>query len=109
MRLGAASTRAEKTGATSYVLNGSKAFITSGANADGAIVFAVTDPDGRQEGYQCLHRAHRQSRVTRPAAPESENGAARVGHGIAGLPARLRWFRPDHLNRRAKARVTVSR
>ena len=37
-------TRAEKRGNT-YVLNGTKQFITSGKNADYVIVFAKTDPD----------------------------------------------------------------
>jgi alkylation response protein AidB-like acyl-CoA dehydrogenase len=33
-----------------YVLNGTKQFITNGANADVAIVFAVTDPDAGGKG-----------------------------------------------------------
>jgi alkylation response protein AidB-like acyl-CoA dehydrogenase len=33
-----------------YLINGSKAFITSGANADVAIVFAVTDPEAGKKG-----------------------------------------------------------
>ena len=40
-------TRAERRG-NGFVLNGTKQFITSGQNADLAIVFAVTDPDARQ-------------------------------------------------------------
>ena len=38
----------------SYVLNGSKSFITSGANADVAIVFAVTDPDAGKKGISAF-------------------------------------------------------
>ena len=37
-----------------YLLNGTKAFITSGANADVAIVFAVTDPDAGKKGISAF-------------------------------------------------------
>ncbi len=37
-----------------YVLNGSKQFITSGKNADVAIVFAVTDPDAGKHGISAF-------------------------------------------------------
>jgi alkylation response protein AidB-like acyl-CoA dehydrogenase len=46
-------TRAERDG-DSYLLNGSKAFITSGANADVAIVFAVTDPAAGKKGISAF-------------------------------------------------------
>jgi len=46
-------TRAQKQGAN-YVLNGSKSFITSGANADVAIVFAVTDADAGKKGISAF-------------------------------------------------------
>ncbi len=46
-------TRAEKTD-DGYRLNGSKAFITSGANADVAIVFAVTDPQAGKKGISAF-------------------------------------------------------
>ena len=46
-------TRAEKVG-DGYLLNGSKAFITSGANADVAIVFAVTDPQAGKKGISAF-------------------------------------------------------
>ena len=46
-------TRAQKQ-ADGYVLNGSKAFITSGANADVAIVFAVTDPTAGKKGISAF-------------------------------------------------------
>jgi butyryl-CoA dehydrogenase len=46
-------TRAQKQG-DNYVLNGSKSFITSGANADVAIVFAVTDPDAGKKGISAF-------------------------------------------------------
>ncbi|HKJ51441.1 MAG TPA: acyl-CoA dehydrogenase family protein, partial [Gammaproteobacteria bacterium] len=46
-------TRAEKQG-DSYLLNGSKAFITSGKHADVAIVFAVTDPEAGKKGISAF-------------------------------------------------------
>lgn len=50
---GALETRAQKQN-DSYVLNGSKSFITSGANADVAIVFAVTDPSAGKKGISAF-------------------------------------------------------
>ena len=46
-------TRAQKRG-NGYVLNGTKQFITSGANADLALVFAVTDPAARKKGISAF-------------------------------------------------------
>ena len=46
-------TRAQKQD-DEYVLNGTKAFITSGKNADVAIVFAVTDPDAGKKGISAF-------------------------------------------------------
>lgn len=46
-------TRAVKQG-NKYVLNGSKQFITSGKNADLAIVFAVTDPEAGKKGISAF-------------------------------------------------------
>jgi alkylation response protein AidB-like acyl-CoA dehydrogenase len=46
-------TRAQKQG-DGYCLNGTKAFITSGANADVAIVFAVTDADAGKKGISAF-------------------------------------------------------
>jgi butyryl-CoA dehydrogenase len=46
-------TRAERQG-DSYVLNGTKQFITSGKNADLAIVFAVTDPTAGKRGISAF-------------------------------------------------------
>ena len=46
-------TRAERRG-EDYVLNGSKAFITSGKHADIAIVFAVTDPAAGKKGISAF-------------------------------------------------------
>ena len=45
--------RAERDG-NHYVLTGVKQFITSGANADVAIVFAVTDPDAGKKGLSAF-------------------------------------------------------
>jgi alkylation response protein AidB-like acyl-CoA dehydrogenase len=47
------STRAVRDG-DSYVLNGSKQFITSGKSADIAIVFAVTDPEAGKRGISAF-------------------------------------------------------
>jgi alkylation response protein AidB-like acyl-CoA dehydrogenase len=49
----AIATRAERRG-DRYVLNGVKQFITSGANADVAIVFARTDKDGGKNGISAF-------------------------------------------------------
>jgi butyryl-CoA dehydrogenase len=38
----------------SYVINGTKQFITSGSKADVALVFAVTDPDAGKKGLSCF-------------------------------------------------------
>ncbi len=46
-------TRAERDG-NHYVLNGVKQFITSGANADVAIAFAVTDPAAGKKGISAF-------------------------------------------------------
>ena len=46
-------TRAQKQG-DEYCLNGTKAFVTSGANADVAIVFAVTDADAGKKGISAF-------------------------------------------------------
>ncbi len=46
-------TRAERDG-NHFVLNGVKQFITSGRNADVAIVFAVTDPDKGKRGISAF-------------------------------------------------------
>lgn len=37
-----------------YVLNGSKMFITSGKNADVALIFALTDPEKGKHGISCF-------------------------------------------------------
>ena len=50
---GAIATRAERRG-DSYVLNGVKQFITTGANADVAIVFAVTDKAAGKKGISAF-------------------------------------------------------
>ncbi len=46
-------TRAQRQG-DEYILNGTKAFITSGKNADVAIVFAVTDPEAGKKGISAF-------------------------------------------------------
>src|SRR5262249_7940680 len=49
----AITTRAERKGAE-YVLNGVKQFITSGKNADVAVVFAVTDKNAGKKGISAF-------------------------------------------------------
>jgi len=49
----ALTTRAERDG-DSFVINGVKQFITSGKNADLAIVFAVTDADAGKRGISAF-------------------------------------------------------
>jgi alkylation response protein AidB-like acyl-CoA dehydrogenase len=46
-------TSAQKRG-DRYLLNGTKSFITSGANAEVAIIFAVTDPDAGKKGISAF-------------------------------------------------------
>ena len=46
-------TRARREG-SEYVIDGSKSFITSGRNADVAIVFAVTDPEAGKKGISAF-------------------------------------------------------
>jgi alkylation response protein AidB-like acyl-CoA dehydrogenase len=50
---GAITTRAERKGGE-YVLNGVKQFITSGKNADVAVVFAVTDKEAGKKGISAF-------------------------------------------------------
>ena len=50
---GAVRTRADRRG-NHYVLNGTKQFITSGANADVAVVFAATDPGAGKKGISAF-------------------------------------------------------
>ena len=38
----------------SYIMNGTKQFITSGSKADVALVFAVTDPEAGKKGLSCF-------------------------------------------------------
>jgi alkylation response protein AidB-like acyl-CoA dehydrogenase len=50
---GALRTRAVLDG-NSYLMNGTKQFITSGSKADVALVFAVTDPEAGKKGLSCF-------------------------------------------------------
>jgi alkylation response protein AidB-like acyl-CoA dehydrogenase len=50
---GALTTRARRVG-DDYVLSGTKQFITTGSNADVAIVFAVTDPERGRKGISAF-------------------------------------------------------
>ena len=75
--------------ASSFVLNGSKAFITNAGVADVAVVMAVTDPDRRQQGHLGLHPRQGHARLQRgQALPEAR--AARLQHRRADLRQRAR-------------------
>ena len=62
---GAIRTRAERRNG-GYILNGTKQYVTSGKNADVALVIAATDLGARQAGHQLLHRRHQAARLLRP-------------------------------------------
>ena len=50
----ARSARAPSAGAAAYILNGTKQYITSGMNADVALVFAATDRERGKRGISCF-------------------------------------------------------
>ena len=54
----------------SYVLNGVKQFVTSGKNANVAIVMAVTDKAAGKKGISAFHGAHHNAGL--PASPASK-------------------------------------
>src|SRR5690348_18367803 len=58
-------TRAQKR-VNRYVLNGTKQFITGGANADLAIVFAVTDPAAGKKGISAFRSEEHTSELQSP-------------------------------------------
>ena len=105
----AITTRAERDG-DAYVLNGTKQFITSGSNADVAIVFAVTDPAAGKKGITAFlvptdtpgYGVARIEEKTRPARLRHRAdrlrelpraGANLLGAGGRGLPHRARQSR----------------
>ena len=100
------SPRAPSARATSYVLNGVKQFITSGKNADIAIVFAVTDKAAGKNGISAF------------VVPTDDAGLHRGAHRGQDRPARLR-HRADRVRelpragrqpaRRRKATAIASR
>jgi alkylation response protein AidB-like acyl-CoA dehydrogenase len=67
-------TRARRHG-NRWVLNGTKQFISSGKNAQIAIVFAVTDPRTRQEGHKRFPRADRRPGFKVAGSSTSSAGA----------------------------------
>ena len=73
----------------SYLLNGSKTFITNGWHADLVIVVAKTDPAGRCEGHQPASGRARHEGLRARQAPE-EAGPEGAGHGGALLRQRAR-------------------
>ncbi len=75
---GAIVTRADKDG-EHWVLNGVKQFITTGKNADVAIVFAVTDKTSGEEGNFGVRRRHVDARLRR-RPHRGKARPARIGH-----------------------------
>jgi butyryl-CoA dehydrogenase len=69
-------TRAELRG-DHYVLNGTKQFITTGRNAEVALVFAVTDPTAGKRGISgfIVETSHRGYRVTRVEKKMGQNAS----------------------------------
>ena len=62
------SARARVRKGDSYVLTGTKQFITSGTTADIALVFAVTDAGAGKRGISCLHRRYQDAGLHRQRA-----------------------------------------
>jgi alkylation response protein AidB-like acyl-CoA dehydrogenase len=78
----------------SYLLNGSKTFITNGWHADLVIVVAKTDPNGRRQGHQPAAGGARHAGLREGQAAE-ETGAEGAGHFRAVL--RRRAVPAEHL------------
>lgn len=75
-------TRARRTD-SGYVIDGTKQFITSGANADIALVFAVTDPDKGQRGISAFivatdHPGYRVASIEHKLGQRASDTAALV-------------------------------
>ena len=92
---GAIATRAERDG-DAWVLNGVKQFITTGKNADVAIVFAVTDKAGGKKGISAF------------VVDTSTPGLRRRARRGEARPARVR-HRADHVRELPRARREPAR
>jgi alkylation response protein AidB-like acyl-CoA dehydrogenase len=112
-------TRAEQKDGT-FILNGRKHFITHGAEADFAVVFAVTDPekgarggitafvvDKGTPGFEVTRIQHTASTVDRPAEltfdnveVPAENVLGEIGNGFYGAMA---WINGGRLHIAASA------
>ena len=73
---GAIATRAERDG-DHYVLNGVKQFITTGKNADVAVVFAVTDKAAGKKGISAFLSSTRRRRATSSRGSRRSSASAR--------------------------------
>jgi alkylation response protein AidB-like acyl-CoA dehydrogenase len=107
-------TRAEQKNGT-YILNGRKHFITHGAEADFALVFAVTDPEKRARGgitaffvdkgspgFEVSRLQHTASTVDRPAEltfdnveVPAENVLGKEGNGFYSA---MKWINGGRFN-----------
>ncbi len=112
-------TRAEQKNG-SFILNGRKHFITHGAEADFAVVFAVTDPEKKARGgitafvvekgtpgFEVTRIQHTASTVDRPAEltfdnveVPAENVLGEIGNGFYGA---MQWINGGRLHIAASA------
>lgn len=112
-------TRAEQKNG-SFIINGRKHFITHGAEADFAVVFAVTDPEKRARGgitafvvdkgtpgFEVTRIQHTASTVDRPAEltfndveVPAENVLGEIGNGFYGA---MSWINGGRLHIAASA------
>lgn len=113
---GALTTRAERDG-DAYVLNGTKQFITSGKNADVALIFARTSQEAGTKGISAFivptgtpgytvvrveieawpaglrYMPDRPPRRPRPCELPPGRGRARLSHRAVEPPGRPHWYR----------------
>ena len=81
-------TKAEREG-DEYVINGSKMYITNGAQADWLCLLARTSPGKSYQGNVADHRAHRRERVLRQQETEKD-GKLGQRHRRVGVRQRAR-------------------
>ena len=97
-------TKAERDG-DHYVINGSKMFITNGAQADWICLLARTTPGTTYQGHVADHRAHRRAGLLGQQEAE-EDGQLGQRHGRAGVRQRAACRWPTASAKRARASST---